>query len=197
MLRQELRRTFREKRNALSPHEQHQAATAIVDIWRSYAEPNINVQKVAIYLSTDAELNTSFLIEYFWKNNTEVYLPVIHPFTKGYLLFLKYTRNTPMKTNQFGILEPILDITQMCLVEELDVIFTPLVAFDQSGNRLGMGGGFYDRTLVKLNNKPSTKKANTRIIGLAHNCQKTVSLPVETWDIPLPYILSPSHFYTF
>jgi 5-formyltetrahydrofolate cyclo-ligase len=77
-------------------------------------------------------------------------------------------------------------------IKELDVIFIPLVAFDDTGHRLGMGGGFYDRTLVNFYNDPSSQ---TTLIGLAHDIQKTLSLPTQVWDVPLPYILTPTQLY--
>ena len=71
----------------------------------------------------------------------------------------------------------------MLPLNELDIIFTPLVAFDRQGNRLGMGGGFYDRTLQQWQQKSFIP------VGLAHQCQQVEKLPVETWDIPLERIL--------
>lgn len=196
--RAKLRRIFRDKRNTLLPQQQQEAAKRLVQAWKNI-DFSDSVKNVGLYLSNDGELNTQALIEYFWSQNINVYLPVLHPFTKGYLLFLKYTPSTHMHTNKFGILEPKLDVTQVCTVQNLDIIFTPLVAFDEKGNRLGMGGGFYDRTLQALQpvapeNKPAL---HTHIIGLAHDIQKTLSLPIETWDIPLSAILTPTQFYTF
>ena len=87
-------------------------------------------------------------IKWCWREGKEVYLPVIHPFNKHNLLFLRYGEETQLQNNKFGILEPILDVTTVCPAYMLDVLCTPLVAFDANGARLGMGGGFYDRTLA-------------------------------------------------
>src|SRR5690606_40461575 len=61
----------------------------------------------------------------------------------------------------------------------------PLVAFDARGNRLGMGGGFYDRTFARA---PRARTLRPRLVGLAHHFQQVASLPAEPWDIPLDAI---------
>lgn len=191
-LRNTLRQTFRERRKALSTHEHLQAGLDLLEQYQLSGIGN-NAKHVAVYITNDGELSTKPLIDYLWSQNIHVYLPVLHPFCDGYLLFLRYCPNTPMRANGFGIAEPKLDITGLCPVHCLDLIFTPLVAFDDNGNRLGMGGGFYDRTLESISqNNPATK-----LVGLAHDIQKTLSLPTQAWDIPLPQILTPSQLYTF
>lgn len=127
-------------------------------------------------------------IEHCWQHNIEVYLPVLHPFSAGNLLFLRYLPTTAMTTNKYGISEPKLDVTQVLPANALDVIYTPLVAFDGQGNRMGMGGGYYDRTLA----------ANPHIttIGIAHDCQQVAKLQVQPWDMPLQRIITPTQIIT-
>ncbi len=67
----------------------------------------------------------------------------------------------------------------------LDIILLPLVGFDRYGNRLGMGGGFYDRTLARLNHCDMKRPL---LIGLAHHCQEVEQLQTQSWDIPLDII---------
>jgi 5-formyltetrahydrofolate cyclo-ligase len=190
-LRNTLRQTFRERRKSLSASEQKKAAEQLVAQCEKHSLFK-SCKRVAIYMTNDGELDTGLLIQHLWNKNIEVYLPVLHPFADGHLLFLKYDKNTHMRANHFGILEPKLDCTAICPTKELDILFTPLVAFDEDGNRLGMGGGFFDRTLVSLINDPHS---TVRIIGLALDIQKTLTLPTQAWDIPLPYILTPSQMY--
>ena len=103
-----------------------------------------------------------------------------------------------MVANQYGILEPKLDVRNIINVTELDIIFTPLVAFDEKGNRMGMGGGFYDRTLAKWHHAFATQPLATPYpIGLAHNCQKVDNIPTQAWDVPLPEIITPTQHYSF
>ena len=193
--RQLLRKTVRQKRQSLTNAEQNKASANLL-LQLENNEKVQHAQNIAIYLANDSELDALSFIEWCWQQNKSVYLPVIHPFTTGQLLFLKYDKNTKMQTNQYGISEPKLDVTAIKLVSEIDIIFTPLVAFDQKGNRLGMGGGFYDRTLARWHQVFQTNKlVKPYPIGLAHNCQQVKSIPCELWDIPLPEIITPTQHF--
>jgi len=194
-VRQSLRQLIRARRQALSV-EQQQLASTNLTAQLSQHERVVASSNIAIYLANDGELDPHGFIDWCWQHHKKVYLPVIHPFTKGHLLFLRYTTNSKMVANCFGILEPILDVRDICPIEKLDVLCTPLVAFDRSGNRLGMGGGFYDRTLATWHKKQEQKlHATPYPIGLAHDCQKVENIPCENWDIPIPEIITPSHNY--
>lgn len=151
----------------------------------------IRAESVAVFLSFDGELDTSPLIQQLWQQGKRVYLPVLHPFCAGHLLFLRYAPDTELVRNHLKIMEPRLDVRQVLPLPQLDILLTPLVAFDHQGQRLGMGGGFYDRTL-------QYRKQMSRgpyPIGLAHDCQQVDALPVESWDIPLPEIITPSRHW--
>jgi 5-formyltetrahydrofolate cyclo-ligase len=156
------------------------------------------VKHIAIYLANDGELNTQPFIDWCWQNSITVYLPVIHPFSKNNLLFLKYTETSILVKNKYGILEPKLNVQDIITVAQLDIIFTPLVTFDRYGNRLGMGGGFYDRTLSAWHAQYQQNKHTKPLpVGLAHDCQKVNTIPFESWDIPLPKIITPTTSYNF
>ncbi|HDM8040366.1 5-formyltetrahydrofolate cyclo-ligase [Vibrio fluvialis] len=188
--RHELRKLVRQQRNQLSSDIQYQASQDL--ICRFAALPEMQTcHHIALYLSTDGELDTQPLIEWLWSQGKAVYLPVLHPFSAGHLLFLHYQSSTPMTYNKFGILEPKLDQTLVKPVKELDLICTPLVAFDSHGHRLGMGGGYYDRTLAHW----FKTGEGAQPMGLAHDCQHVEQLPTEAWDIPLPKIVTPNQIW--
>ncbi|MCP4985678.1 MAG: 5-formyltetrahydrofolate cyclo-ligase [Colwellia sp.] len=189
-LRSQLRKMIRKRRNALSATAQEQAGIALKENLSRHQKIQ-QASRIAIYLNNDGELSTVQFIEWCWQQKKEVYLPVVHPFNTGNLLFLRYQKNTELINNIYGILEPKLDVTQVCPLAELDVICTPLVAFDNTGSRLGMGGGFYDRSLANW------QKTKIFPLGLAHDCQLVESVPVESWDIPLPEIITPNKSYSF
>lgn len=190
--RQQLRSHIRSLRRSLSAEQQHQASLDLVE--QLLPRPEVQqAQHIALYLSNDGELDTTPLIHALWQQGKSLYLPLLHPVMPGYLVFQLYSRATLLKPNQFGIGEPELNCSLLCPVSQLDLIFTPLVAFDSEGQRLGMGGGFYDRTLSQLH----VEATKPRLIGLAHDCQQVESVPVEAWDIPLPAICTPSCFCSF
>lgn len=185
-----LRQQLRQRRRALSSQQQQHAAAQLVKQFFSCAL--FQHQHIAIYLSNDSELDTGPLINALWQAGKKLYLPVLHPFTAGNLLFIEYLPETRLLPNRFGINEPWLQCHKIRPVAELDLILTPLVAFDKQGNRLGMGGGFYDRTLAAWRNQ-----SQPLVAGIAHDCQQVEHLPTESWDVPLPVILTPQKIWQF
>lgn len=181
-----LRKTIRQRRNTLSDNAQHIAAAELSH--QLLCNIPDGTQRIAIYLASDGEINPIPFIEQCWQQEIEVYLPVLHPFSAGNLLFLRFETDTKMTINKYGINEPKLDITNVLPANKLDIIYTPLVAFDAQGNRMGMGGGYYDRTLA----------ANLHIatIGIAHDCQQVDKLQVQPWDMPLQKIITPTQVIT-
>lgn len=189
--RQQLRNHIRQLRQQLSPVAQQQAATALAA--QVLTLPQLAAsQHIALYLANDGELDTFALIQALWQQGKNVYLPVLHPFVAGYLLFVRYDKDTLLYPNKFGIPEPLPACHQLLPLQQLDIIFTPLVAFDAAGNRLGMGGGFYDRTLSQL-----PPNSPCQVIGLAHHCQQVAAVPSEAWDIPLKQIITPAKHFLF
>ncbi|WP_261878142.1 5-formyltetrahydrofolate cyclo-ligase [Pectobacterium carotovorum] len=188
--RQQIRQAVRQQRRLLTPEQQSRFAQQASE--RVMAHPKIiRADSVAVFLSFDGELDTSPLIQQLWQQEKRVYLPVLHPFRAGYLLFLRYAPDTELVRNRLKIMEPRLDVRHVLPLPQLDVLLTPLVAFDHQGQRLGMGGGFYDRTLQYRN----YTSRGPYPIGLAHDCQQVDALPVESWDIPLPEIITPSRHW--
>lgn len=185
-----IRNEIRQRRNALTTEQQ--TAFALLAAERVATHPEIqSATTVSLFLSFDGELDTAPVIARLWREGKQLCLPVLHPFVPGNLLFLRYTPDTPLVRNRLNILEPQLDVTQVIPLSRLDIILTPLVAFDSVGQRLGMGGGFYDRTLERW------KNGRPYPIGLAHDCQHVDALPVEHWDVPLPQVITPGKVWTW
>ena len=183
--RQQIRQQIRQRRRALTPEQQTQFALHAADRMMAYP-PVLLAQTVAVFLSFDGELDTRPLIDQLWRAGKRVYLPVLHPFSPGNLLFLHYHPSSDLVVNRLNIREPKLDVRNVLPLSQLDVLVTPLVAFDAAGQRLGMGGGFYDRTLQNW------RQHRLQPVGYAHDCQQVDALPTEQWDIPLPAVITPS-----
>jgi 5-formyltetrahydrofolate cyclo-ligase len=190
MTRAEFRSAIRYRRNHLTDDQQLFDAKQLLDTLKQ-VEEWCSANTVALYLSYDGEIETRGLIEWCWAQGKQVCVPVLHPFSKGHLLFLEYSYSTHMTHNRYGIAEPVLNAQNIIPVTSIDLIATPLVGFDSLGHRIGMGGGYYDRTLAQF---VHTEPAPTAI-GIAHHCQHVEKLPTESWDIPLPCIVTPNKIW--
>lgn len=153
-----------------------------------------NSQHIALYLGNDGEIDPSYLIEAAWRQGKQTYLPVLGLRATNRLWFLPFAEQTPLIPNRFGIAEPQHHRRdRQFKPQRLDLVLMPLVAFDKQGNRLGMGGGFYDRTLAFLRTRRSWRKP--RLIGLAYEFQCVDALPVQEWDVPLDAIATEKGIY--
>ncbi|OOH89107.1 5-formyltetrahydrofolate cyclo-ligase [Pasteurellaceae bacterium 15-036681] len=178
--RQQIRKSIRAKRLALSLEQQHLASQQIITPSLELIE-QYQAKNIAFYLPFNGEISPLALIEQLRVIGKNIYLPVLHPFSENQLLFLEYQTEQDLEQNRFGIWQPKLDVRKVLPIEQLEMIFVPLVAFDKQGNRLGMGGGFYDRTLAGA--------PHLITVGLAHRCQEVEQLPIESWDIPLKHFI--------
>lgn len=187
---------MRQRRRALSPLEQKKAARALKS--QVLALPEFRrAKRIALYLPNDGEIDPSLLIEQARRMGKTCYLPVLKPLAEQQLWFVRYDRRTPMSRNRFGIPEPQLKgfadkQRNRCAAKNLDLVLLPLVAFDAAGGRMGMGGGFYDRSFAFTRQRQFAKPA---LVGLAHACQKVAALPIAHWDIPLQAIVSDRGVY--
>ena len=130
------------------------------------------------YFPVNYEVDDLEILKEFAKKNYQISLPVIK---KNFNMdFYKWSFDDPLKINQYGIPEP----NSKKLIYP-DVILVPLVAFDNNLNRLGYGGGYYDRVIKKLSGKKKILK-----IGLAFSVQKINNVPVTKYDKKLDYIVT-------
>lgn len=191
--RKSLRQRIRQERRALTPRQQRQHAQALkrrlcTQLWFRKAK------RIALYLPNDGEISPEPLIQLCWSLGKQVYLPVLHPIAHNRLWFIRYTPATRLRLNTYRILEPQQTAAPRCSAWALDLVFLPLVAFDEQGGRLGMGGGYYDRTFAfKL---AETGLQGPKLVGLAHELQKQPALEVAFWDVPLFAIATERDCYT-
>ena len=187
-----LRRLLRQKRRDLSPFQQRLAAQRL---HRQLAQHPLfrRARHIALYLPNDGEIDPRRLLHAAQKMGKATYLPVLNPWPRTRMVFQRFRPGEPLKANRFGIAEPLFCPAQQRPVWTLDLLLMPLVGFDEHGGRLGMGGGFYDRSLAyrsrrKKNHKPI-------LLGLAHECQKVDRLPLASWDVDLQATVSDRRWY--
>ena len=184
----QLRQEMRQRRRALSHAERSHASYALAE---HVAASRLfqTSQRIAFYLPNDGEIDLQPLIEYAWQVNKQCFLPVIGPRNSRRLWFLPYKPETPLQQNRFGIPEPSHHRgKRQFKPHALDLILLPLVAFDKNGHRLGMGGGFYDRTLAFLAHRGIWRKPH--LLGTAYSFQQLEKLPNQPWDIPLDAVVT-------
>ena len=185
-----LRQTLRNQRRHLSKMQQHQHSIKISNRI-IHSKMYRHSRHIALYLAADGEVDLSPLLNKLHTHLKKCYLPVILSRRHAIMAFAPYDKGTRLKKNCFGILEPVFQKKQLKSARQLDMVLAPLVGFDEQGNRMGMGGGFYDRALqhLKHQNHP-LKYRRPKFIGIAHEIQHTTELASQSWDIPLHAIVT-------
>lgn len=138
-------------------------------------------RRVAAYIAVNGELDPAPLLAGLREQGKEIYLPVLGAAPANGLQFALFPEHGDVRPNRLGIPEPIHASEELIRATELDVVFAPLVAFDTRGNRLGMGGGYYDRTFAFL----GAGGKGPFLAGLGYAFQRVAALPAQAWDIPL------------
>jgi len=177
-----LRRQYKTLRLAQSAAQRMQAAEAI-------ANQLVNL----------SEWNTANYIAGYWACGGEVPLHVVQmraqapkiwclPVVQSdnSLKFAPWRSGDDLVSNQFGIPEPDIAPTSALDAVSMSIVLVPLLAYTRNGHRLGMGGGFYDRSFA-------FRQANSTsplMIGVAYSCQQAESLPIEAWDIRLDMLIN-------
>ena len=191
--RQQIRQQIRKQRQRLTQSEREVAAQGLCQ-QIIHSKLFNNSQHIAFYLSNDGEIDPYYLMMAAWQRGKQCYLPVLGLRPANKLWFIPFDVDTQLTNNRFGIPEPVHSKRQRQFkTQQLDLILMPLVAFDDQGNRLGMGGGFYDRSLAFLRQRHSWHKP--RLMGLAYEFQQIESLPYQTWDVPLDAIATEQQIY--
>ncbi|WP_343152501.1 5-formyltetrahydrofolate cyclo-ligase [Buchnera aphidicola] len=188
MNNQIIRENIRIKRKKLSEVDRNNAAIKVANLACNFKKIK-SAKNIALFSSFDGEISTLPLINILWKKNTQVFLPKIQSFSKKTVFFLKYKKNTVLKVNRFNISEPIAKNETKNFIDEIEIILVPLVAFNSKGYRLGMGCGFYDFLLKDW------KKKKFIPVGIAYNFQLVKKIKINSWDIPLPYIITPKKIW--
>jgi len=145
---------------------------------------------IAAFWPFNGEPDVTPLFEPLQDAGCELALPVVSGGDDHRMQFHAWQRDLELVKNRYGIPEPLG--TAIVAVQDLDLLLMPLVAYDRRGNRLGMGGGYYDRHLAILRESPRPLR-----VGIAYSLQEIDTLDDNSWDIPLHGIVNEHGWYTF
>lgn len=177
-----IRQHYLDIRNDISAEQQCVASNLVCDQIIA-SDSYQKAQHIAAYLAFGKEIDLSPLLTQAQQDNKHVYLPRI---VGQDIVFSLYTGHDDLVENRFNILEP-KPTTDCIECAQLDVIYLPLVAFDQQGHRIGMGGGYYDRYLNQA------KYASQPIrIGVAYTEQEVDDCQPNEWDVSLHAVIQSS-----
>ena len=184
----ELRKRHRHARSELTEAQLSNNALAIVNQITQLAE-FASGEQVASYIAIRGEIDTLPLMHEF--NDKNYYLPVL----RGQAMyFAPWTPGAMLVKKEFGLLEPDCSDSEWIDPRQLDVVLAPLVVFDHQCNRIGQGGGFYDRTFEFLHGRAGVGKP--ALVGVAHESQREPLLQSQSWDVPLDFVVTDSSVYS-
>ncbi len=184
MDKQQLRKMLREKLSIITGAQRKAAAITAAQLFTKNSLFK-SAKNIACYYSQPLEFSTDAIITEIWQAKKNCYLPVMSEKEKT-LLFALYQSEEKLCLGAYKILEPHFSAIQ-CLTQNLDVVLVPLLSFDKEGNRLGSGGGFYDRTFAFRKDNIQKKPL---LIGLGFQQQEVPLLPMDNWDIKLDGMLT-------
>jgi len=186
-----LRAANKAKRNQLDPETVAALSVEITGLlWR--IPVLARAKRIACYFPIGGEVDCQFATRTAWNRGREVFLPVLRG---PVLIFTRYRPDTELLRNRYGIPEPRSVAENFFRPQEIDVVLTPLVAFDEYGNRIGMGGGFYDRSFRFLRHR--TRWQHPRMIGIAYEFQKAARIKASSWDVPLQIVVTEQRTYRY
>ena len=179
MEKAELRKVMKRKRSSLSAERILLYSGCIAEHLverREYADASV----VLAYMSFSSEVNTHFLIEKAWKDGKRVAVPKC--IDEKQLDFQYIHSFDDLAPGRFGIMEPVTGESVAYDSEDKCILLLPGVAYTNTGDRLGYGGGYYDRYLKKHASIPR--------VMLAYSLQEAESLPVDEQDVPADMIVT-------
>ena len=187
----ELRKQLRQRRRSLSQGE-HQTAAENLLAQLSRLESVRSASKIAVYLANDGEIDPVEVMKWCWSQDKACYVPIVVQTHLNSLLFAKIKEDMEFVNNRYEIPEPVVAKETLITADQLDLVLLPLVGFDRFGNRIGMGGGFYDTTFEFVKEQTIRKP---ELIGVAHELQRVEVIESESWDIPLSTVVTDQNVY--
>jgi 5-formyltetrahydrofolate cyclo-ligase len=190
----QIRKHMRQQRRALSEPDRLHFSQRLTN---HFSKTTLfrNARHIACYMAADGEMDLTPLMQRAWHMGKTVYLPVLNAPHKQSLFFAPYEEGDALDLNRYRIPEPAVHARERVAARKLDLVLTPLVAFDGQGNRMGMGAGYYDRTFAFLSRRQHWIRP--RLIGVAYSYQQVEQLHVQPWDVPLHGVVTEAGFSSF
>ena len=186
-----LRQQLKAQRKQLTQLQQTQAAEKMVR-HLSHSNWYKKARYIALYLPVNGEADPRALFENNKDPHKKFYLPVLSPSHDKHLCFVQWDTNTLFRKNIYAIPEPLITAYNHIPTAQLDLVLMPLLAFDTQGNRLGMGGGYYDRSFAFKRQNPALD--TPRLIAYAYQFQQQDRLLAQDWDVPFDAYVTETHF---
>lgn len=180
--RHALRQSLAERRRALDPGRRIAAAQGLRRSLEQLPEYFTDT-RVAGYWASQGELPLNLVIPPLATRGQQFLLPVIGPGKR--LRFAPWHTGMAVQPNRYGIPEPV-EPAEWIAPEQLDLVLLPLLGFDRRGQRLGYGGGYYDRSFAFLNQRP--RPTEPLLVGVAYAFQELPQIVPQPWDVPLDFI---------
>lgn len=180
--RRELRQRLAEARRLLAPVQRIAAAQGLRHTLEALPEYHTDA-RVAGYWAVDGELALNLIIPPLLARGQQFLLPLIGP--QRELRFAPWQTGMDVAPNRYGIPEPI-ERQKTFAAFQLDLVLVPLLGFDRGGNRLGYGGGYYDRSFAFLNEQG--RPSEPLLVGIAYAAQELERIEPQSWDVPLDFI---------
>lgn len=183
-----LRKRYKQKREALTEEQVDDLSLDIANMALTLSVWNKKNYHLFLSIATKKEVDTSYLMQVLAGKDKNVIVSRTE-FKKGTMKHFLLTDNTTLKVSEYGIPEPIdgFEIAP----DQLDVVFVPLLGFDQKGNRIGYGKGFYDRFLADC------RKDVIKVGVSFFDAEEELISDVNELDILLDYCVTPTRVYTF
>lgn len=189
-----LRRRLRERRKAIGTPQRHMASSAVV---RHALRQHLlsKGRRIGVYMPAKSEIDVLPLLHRALAMQARCFLPVVPNQGRKRMWFSQWGGESAWVLNRFGIPEYQHPLAKRVRIQHLDLLFMPLLGFDSRGYRLGMGGGYYDASLARLNHRRYWQRP--WIVGVAFSSQEVECLPNDPWDIPMNAILTERGYRVF
>ena len=178
----DLRAHMRETRARLGAAERIAAAEGVVRALEQLPEFLID-RNVAGYWAVGGELPLHVAVARLRAREQNYCVPVL---AGRELRFAPLAPQAELRTNRHGIPEPVCGEDGLLAPAQLDLVLVPLTAFDRLGGRLGMGGGYYDRSFAFLRGLP--RPAQPLLVGIGYSFQETPALSARAHDVSMDFI---------